>query len=205
MKQRPTRSGPPVLSPLAGQGSRLLLPFLFSAAALVLSSCTTTGTTGSGVIDGSGAVAGSLTPSQMNHPMVKARDAQIAAEPPGNYYIGRRWWTDGTRFWGYLREPGKPWSTAKLVIMNESITKQPDRVPEEGTLQVHGFDHNYEYRIWGSFTGQKIYDPNSNFVIPEFRLSKYELISQNPGFLFHPGEKYNPSHLPEVHPPFPGS
>jgi hypothetical protein len=70
---------------------------------------------------------------------------------------------------------------------------------------VHGFDHNYEYRIWGSFTGKKIYDPNSNFVIPEFRLSKYELISSSPGFLFYPGEKYNPRHLPEVHPPFPGS
>lgn len=203
MKQRPTRSGIFFLSSLARQASRLLPLLLVTGTALLLSSCTTTGTTGSGGIDGSGSVAGSLTPSQINHPMVKARDAQIAAEPPGNYYIGRRWWTDGTRFWGYLRDPGKPWSTAKLVIMNESIMKQPDRVPEEGTAQVHGFDHNYEYRIWGSYTGRKIYDPNSNFVIPEFRLSKYELISQNPGFLFHPGEKYNPRHLPEIHPPFP--
>ena len=201
MKHLPNRAGASKAQP----AQRLaLLPFALAAAAL-LSSCTTTGTTGGAGMSGSGAVAGQLTSSQLNHPQVKARNAIIATEAPGNYYIGRRWWTDGTRFWGYLREPGQPWSTAKLVIMNESAMKQPDRVPEEGVLQVHGYDHNYEYRIWGSFTGQKIYDPNSNFVIPEFRLSKHELISENPGFLFDPGEKYNPRHLPEVHPPFPGS
>ncbi|MAS94596.1 MAG: hypothetical protein CMO55_15460 [Verrucomicrobiales bacterium] len=139
----------------------------------------------------------------MNNPAVKARNAQIATEPTGNYYIGRRYWTDGTRFWGYLRQPRQPWSEAKLVIMNETITKQPDRVPEEGTGLTHGYDHNYEYRIWGSFTGKTIYDPNSNFVVPEFRLSKYEVISQNPGFLFYPGETYSPRRLPVKHPPFP--
>jgi len=163
-----------------------------------LSSCTTTGTGAN-----TNSATGQLTPSQLNHPQVRARNEIIATEAPGNYYIGRRWWTDGTRFWGYLREPGKPWSTAKLVIMNESIMKQPDRVPEEGSLKVHGYDHNYEYRIWGSYTGKMVYDPNSNFKIPEFRLSKYELIAENPGFLFHPGETYNPRHLPSVHPPFP--
>jgi hypothetical protein len=202
MKHPPTRAGETPVPRLA------LLPFVLALASFaVLPSCVTTGTTGgsSAASVGSGSVEGQLSSSQLNHPQVKARNAIIATETPGNYYIGRRWWTDGTRFWGYLREPGKPWSTAKLVIMNESAMKQPDRIPEEGSLQVHGFDHNYEYRIWGSFTGKKIYDPNSNFVIPEFRLSKYELISSSPGFLFYPGEKYNPRHLPEVHPPFPGS
>ncbi len=176
---------------------RLALGIILTGAGFFLSSCTTTGTSGGGNI------AGQLTPAQINHPQVKARNAVIATEPPGNYYIGRRWWTDGTRFWGYMRQPGQPWSEAQLVIMNESIIKQPDRAPEEGVPQPHGYDHNYEYRIWGSFTGAKIYDPNSNFVVPEFRLSKFELISANPGFLFYPGEPYNPRQLPTVHPPFP--
>ncbi|MBP6785876.1 MAG: hypothetical protein KA152_18925 [Verrucomicrobiales bacterium] len=139
----------------------------------------------------------------MNNPQVKARNAVIATEAPGNYYIGRRWWTDGTRFWGYLRQPGQPWSEAKLTIMNESIVKTPDRTQEEGVGQPHGFDHNFEYRIWGSYTGKMIYDPNSNFKLPEFRLSKFELVNQSPGFLFYPGEPYNPRQLPSVHPPFP--
>lgn len=201
MKHHPNRDADAASPRLA------LLSFVLALAApTLLPSCATTGAAGGGTTAsvGNGSVEGQLTASQLNHPQVKARNAIIATEPPGNYYIGRRWWTDGTRFWGYLREPGKPWSTAKLVIMNESIVKQPDRIPEEGSLQVHGYDHNYEYRVWGSFTGKKIYDPNSNFVIPEFRLSKYELVSANPGFLFYPGEKYNSRHLPEVHPPFPG-
>lgn len=166
--------------------------------ASLLSSCATTGTSRS-----TNTAAGQLTPSQLNHPQVRARNEIIAQEPRGNYYIGRRWWTDGTRFWGYLREPGQPWSTSKLIIMNESLMKQPDRVPEEGSLRVHGYDHNYEYRIWGNFTGAMVYDPNSNFKLPEFRLSRYELISENPGFLFHPGETYSPRRLPAVHPPYP--
>tara|TARA_R110000850_G_scaffold202967_2_gene329053 strand:- start:2443 stop:2877 length:435 start_codon:yes stop_codon:yes gene_type:complete len=144
-----------------------------------------------------------LPASALSNPAVKARNAEIAMEPAGNFYIGRRWWVDGTRFWGYLRKPRQPWSQAKLVIMNESASRQPDRVPEEGVSQVHGYDHNYEYRIWGSYTGQTIYDPNSNFMLPEFRISKYEVIKTNPGFLFWPGEGYSPRKLPPKHPPLP--
>lgn len=170
--------------------------FVALAVTVLSTSCTTTGTSGSG---GRGGV-GQLPASAFTHPQVKARNEIIATEPLGNYYIGRRWWTDGTRFWGYVRQPRQPWSEARLVIMNESIIKQPDRLPEEGSFQVHGFDHNYEYRLWGSFTGVTIYDPNSNFRVPEFRLSKYELINPTPGFLFYPGESYNPRHLPPKYP-----
>jgi len=173
-----------------------LVPRLMALAATgLLASCATLSNTGGG--------GGDLPMAALNHPAVKQRNEQIRAEPPGNYYIGRRWWTNGTRFWGYLRRPGQPWSESKLVIMNESITKQPDRVPETGMGRTHGYDHNYEYRIWGSYTGKTVYDPNSNFVLPEFRLSRYELISQNPGFLFWPGETYSPKRLPPKHPPIP--
>ncbi len=175
---------------------RVAVAFVAVVATTLLSSCTTT-TPGRGS-------AGQLSQAAFNSPAVKQRNAVIASEPRGNYYIGRRWWTEGTRFWGYLRKPGEPWSTAKLVIMNESITHQPDRLPEGGELgRSHGYDHNNEYKIWGTFTGQTIYDPNSNFVVPEFRLSKYELITDNPGFLFYPSEGYNPRSLPPKHPPFP--
>lgn len=177
----------------AGLPAPLLLCALAFLGGSSLVSCTTTSSSGSG--------AGTLPASAISHPAVKSRNAMIANEPTGNYYIGRRWWTDGTRFWGYIRKPRQPWSAARLVIMNESIIKQPDRIPETGVGQTHGYDHNYEYRIWGSFTGATIYDPNSNFRIPEFRLSRYELITQNPGFLFWPGESYSPRRLPPKHPP----
>lgn len=130
-------------------------------------------------------------------PMMAQRAAQIAAEPPGDYYVGRRWWTEGTRFWGYLRRPGEPWSQAKLTMINESRCKTPDRLAEEGPAdQRHGFDHNYEYRLFGHYSADKVYDPNSNLMLPEFLLERYEVISSNPGFVFTPGERYNPKLLP---------
>ena len=75
MKHLPNRAGASKAQP----AQRLaLLPFALAAAAL-LSSCTTTGTTGGAGMSGSGAVAGQLTSSQLNHPQVKARNAIIAA------------------------------------------------------------------------------------------------------------------------------
>jgi hypothetical protein len=127
----------------------------------------------------------------------RARAAKIAQEPTGPWFIGRRYYTMGTRFWGYLRKPGRPWDGAKIVIINEKQMKQPDRMLEYNPSGLqHGFDHNYEYRMWGYFTGERVYDPNSNLIIPEFMLQKYELVTQNPGYLFEPQEQYNPRLLP---------
>ncbi len=180
---------------------RSAIPFfcLVIAVCLANSSCvTSTGTANSGI-------AKTLPASKMNSAAVQQRNSLIAQEAPGNYYIGRRWFTEGTRYWGYVRKPQQPWEQSRLVVMNESVRPQPDRLPEipEDGGPAHGFDHNYEYRLWGTFTGLEIYDPNSNLVLPEFRLSKYELISENPGFLFYPGEPYKRRGLPPKHPPMP--
>ena len=153
----------------------------------------------------SGSSGKSLPAARMNSEAVRMRNQQIAQEPQGNFYIGRRWFTDGTRYWGYLRRPRQTWAQSQLVVMNESILHQPDRVPEiprDGS-RAHGFDHNAEYRLWGTFTGVKVYDPNSNLILPEFRLSRYQLIDPNPGFLFYPGEPYARRGLPPMHPPTP--
>ena len=181
-------------------GSHQTAPGIFLAAALGIltlfatASCTTTGPQPD---DGSGSLRG----YNPNSPAVKARNAKIATEAPGNYYIGRRWWVDGTRFWGYVRKPGQPWIKAKLVIMDENGKHQPDRIAAEGAGRRHGFDHNSEYRLYGSFTGKTAYDPNSDFFLPIFKLTDYELISSNPGFLFYPGEYYDRNRLPAKHPP----
>jgi len=31
----------------------------------------------------------------------------IASEPPGDYYIGRRYFKPDFKFWGYIRKPGE--------------------------------------------------------------------------------------------------
>lgn len=157
-----------------------LLGFL----SLFLSSCA------SGPIDGgaSGNMGTSPTPS--------ARKAQIAAELRGDFFYGRRYYVKKTRFWGYLREPGKSARSAKLVIFNETRKKNPDRFPENGPAgRRYGFDHNYEYKIYGRYTGRTLYEPNSNQFLPEFELSRYELVDTSPSWLFSPSDSYSPTRI----------
>ncbi len=146
----------------------------------LLSSC---GTTGGGVD---------------RSPAVLSRNAAIQAEPRGDWFIGRRYFTNKVRYWGYLRSPGQRWDDAQLVVMDESRgLLTPDRLPEAPLSgNAHGFDHNYEYRIWGSYTGRTVYDPNSDREVPLFSPRKFELISAQPGFLFSPKDRYNPNYIP---------
>jgi len=126
-------------------------------------------------------------------PSVEERNQAIATEPTGDFFYGRRYHIEKTRFWGYLREPRMPWKTAKLVMMREDIKRVPDRLPEDGPKgQRHGYDQNHEYRIWGHYTGRKAYDPNSNQILPEFMLTNYELVERDPGWIFTPEDRYHP-------------
>jgi hypothetical protein len=104
---------------------------------------------------------------------------RIAVEQPGDYYIGRRYYKPDYKFWGYVRRPGQPWTTAQLVMLNEKGKLAPDRERLE-----FGSDNNYEYKLYGEFSGDKVYEPASNSVYPEFVLKSYELISTNPAPIF---------------------
>lgn len=141
------------------------------------------------------AVSGSGSPS-MTGPSYDVRAADIKAEPEGNHYIGRRYYVEKTRFWGYVRKPGQPWSDAKLVLMNEDKKKAPDRYSEMGSGDSkYGFDANYEYKLYGRFTGDRGYDPNSDQILPEFQLTGYSVINKNPGWLFRTTDKYDPKRI----------
>ena len=104
---------------------------------------------------------------------------KIAAEPPGDYFVGRRYYKPDFKFWGYVRKPGQPWSSAQLVMLNESQKLAPDR-----EQMNFGSDNNYEYRLYGEFSGQTVYEPASNGFYPEFVLKKIELVSTNPPAIF---------------------
>jgi hypothetical protein len=108
-----------------------------------------------------------------------AMAAQISAEQPGNYFIGRRYFKPEFHFWGYVRRPGQPWNAAQLVVLNENQKLAPDREQ----LQF-GIDNNYEYKLYGHFTGEKVYELVSNRFLPEFVLQGYELISSHPAPIF---------------------
>ena len=108
-----------------------------------------------------------------------AAAAAIQAEAPGDYYIGRRYYKAQYKFWGYVRRPGQPWSTAELVMMNEHGKLAPDRA--QNSL---GADNGHEYKLYGSFSPDKVYEPASNGFYPEFILRDYQLVSTNPPPIF---------------------
>lgn len=135
-------------------------------------------------------------PPNMGGPTAEERQAQIASEATGDFYYGRRYHVYKTRFWGYLREPRKPWSSAKLVIFNEKYGNQPDRLSEiAAPSERYGYDNNYEYRIKGYFTGETAYEINSNQFLPEFMLTGFERLEKNPGWLFSPNDHYDPARI----------
>jgi hypothetical protein len=106
--------------------------------------------------------------------------ASIAAEPPGDYYIGRRYYKRDYKFWGWVRRPQQPWTTARMVMLNEQEKLAPDRA--QNTI---GSDNNYEYKLTGSFSEQTVYEPASNGFYPEFNLKSYELITVSPPNIYH--------------------
>ena len=148
------------------------------------------------LLAGCGGMSGT---GNMGGPTVEERKAKIAAEPTGSFYYGRRYYVEKTRFWGYLRKPRKPWSSAKLVIFREDRKKSPDRLPEGGSAGArYGFDQNYDYKISGNYTGRDAYDPNSNQFLPEFMLTGYEVVDRQPGWVFRPDDRYNPKQITVV-------
>jgi hypothetical protein len=114
----------------------------------------------------------------------------IANEPPGNYFVGRRFYRHNYFFWGYIRQPRQPWSTAKLVMMNEQKMLAPDRQANKP-----GSDSNFEYRLQGYFSGQTVYEPASNSFYPEFVLTGFKVISDHPSQIFRDPKALDPERL----------
>jgi hypothetical protein len=128
---------------------------------------------------------------QMATASQKAALAQsIAAEQPGNYYIGRRLYRRNFFFWGYIRRPQEPWSSAQLVMLNEQKVLAPDR-----QANAIGSDNNTEYRLKGYFSGETVYEPASNRFYPEFVLTGYQVISNNPPPIFSNPNALDPNSL----------
>ena len=139
--------------------SKDFLAFIAVTAALVLSGCQT--------------VEDEFSLSQA------ATNQAVANEPSGNYFVGRRFYRKNYFFWGYIRQPRQPWSSARLVMLNEQRMLAPDH-----QVNKPGFDNNNEYRLQGYFSGQTVYEPASNSFYPEFVLTGYRLISDHPPQIF---------------------
>src|ERR1700730_1975808 len=135
-------------------------------------------------------IAGYKTEPVGIHQTQAAMAKQIAAEPPGDYYIGRRYYKMYFKIWGYVRPPPQPWSTAKLVMLTEKQKLSPDRA-----RLSFGSDNKYEDRLCGYFPGQTVYEPASNGFYPEFVLTGYKVLSNNPARIFRDPGATDPNGL----------
>lgn len=132
--------------------------------------------------------AGCATTTEMPSAARAAMSESIKQEPPGDYFIGRRYFKNDYKFWGYVRAPGKPWTAARLVMLNEQTKLAPDRAMGE-----LGNDHGHEYKLYGRFSGDTVYEPASNGFYPEFVLTGYELRAVDPAPIFRSRAANNPA------------
>jgi len=139
--------------------SRLLLFLLFAGTVLLISGCETI-----------------VMQSPADRRAVKA---SIAKESDGSYYVGRRFYKVDYHMWGWMKNPGESWKKAQLVMFNEQQTLAPDR-----KINRFGSDNNYEYHLYGYYSGEKVYEPASDSFYPEFVLKKAVLIDTNPPLIF---------------------
>lgn len=121
-------------------------------------------------------------------PQRAAMSEAIRMEQPGSYFVGRRMYKEDYKMWGWVREPGRPWSTAKLVMLNEQKQLAPDRAG--GKL---GTDNNYEYRLEGYFSGQMVYEPASDSFYPEFVLTGAQVRSTQPPRIYQTKRQEDPA------------
>ena len=134
-------------------------------------------------------LTGCEAPLVLKSPQDKAAiNAAISGEKPGDYFIGRRFYKVDYKMWGWVKNPGESWKQSRLVMLNEQKKLAPDR--ERNTV---GSDNNYEYRLIGHFSGEKVYEPASDTFYPEFILSSATVISTNPPLIFPDKRWINPS------------
>lgn len=119
---------------------------------------------------------------------INALRDRIASEPAGDYFVGRRYYNPNYKFWGYIRRPGQPWKSGQLVMLNEKGKLAPDR-----EINQLGVDDNCEYKLFGRFTGETVYEPASNSFYPEFALSGYQLLDRSPPSIFPSGIRPAPT------------
>lgn len=140
---------------------------LLALAGVVLAGCETTESVSSGTLS-------------MNQ--------AIRQEAPGNYFVGRRMYKKDYKMWGWVREPGQPWKTAKLVMFNEQQKLTPDR--DQNRI---GYDNNFEYKLTGYFSGQTVYEPASDTIYPEFVLQGYEIKDTAPANIYKTQRQAEPT------------
>src|SRR6266571_5139393 len=76
---------------------------------------------------------------------------KYAAEMPGDYFIGRRYYKPDFKFWGYIRRRGETWSESHLIMLDER-----QNLARAGQKLDFGSDNYYEDKLYGYFSRDKV-------------------------------------------------
>ncbi len=125
---------------------------------LALTSCSTTGSSGSG--------GSSIPPG--NRVFTPQRVAQLNANPPP-YWDAQREFHPTHSTWGFIKRPDQDWSLAKRIMLNEDRMPAPHR-----RLSSRDADDRMQYRFYGYFDKDPAYDPVINRLFDVFVLTRYE-------------------------------
>src|SRR5258708_12984927 len=89
-------------------------------------------------------LAGCATPPKVA-PLTEpaAVTQQIAAEPVGDFFVGRRVYAPPFALWGYVRSPRQSWRTAQLLFLNKKYQFPPNRPLQQ--LSLHNRNHIRPY------------------------------------------------------------
>ena len=121
-------------------------------------------------------------------PAKAAMNEAIKAEAPGDYFVGRRMYKKDYKVWGWVRQPGQNWKSAKLVMLNEQKLLAPDRAKNQ-----IGSDNNYEYTLKGYYSGETVYEPASDRFYPEFVVTGFDVRSTNPPIIYTTKRQNDPA------------
>ena len=73
--------------------------------------------------------------------------------------------------------------------------RTPDRPPEYTGNPRYAYDNNYEYRVYGKYTGKYGYEPNSNLKLPIFKPTRFEVPTPTPAGSSNPRKNMIPEPL----------
>jgi hypothetical protein len=81
--------------------------------------------------------------------------------------------TQGGEGWGWIKESGASWGSAKWIALQETLGVA---VAPHRKLFKNDADNNWEYRFWGHMATYRAYDPHLDEQLPVFVLEGYQVI-----------------------------
>ena len=110
---------------------------------------------------------------------------ESVAIPEGtSYFVGSRYYEKKAGGWGWIKKPEENWKQAKWVAIQETPKKY--FVPHRG-LKSSDADHEFQYKLLGSFADYQIYDPVRDELLDVFIIQGYESLGLQKSIERKPG------------------